>query len=69
MEKQFGAGRWARLLLDVVGVIPRASRAGGNGGRLPATDAEEYRDAIDALFDASRFGQKRSEAAAYKGTA
>ncbi|QUJ08472.1 hypothetical protein KCP77_01025 [Salmonella enterica subsp. enterica] len=44
-------------LLDVVGItrIAQAVMAAGT-----TTDAKEYRDAIDALFDASRLGKKRS---------
>ena len=58
MEKQFGWPMGPAWLLDVVGIdtAHHAQRVMAEG--FPDRMSKTYRDAIDVLFDAKRFGQK-----------
>ncbi|EIC82657.1 fatty acid oxidation complex subunit alpha FadB [Serratia sp. M24T3] len=58
MEKQFGWPMGPAYLLDVVGIdtAHHAQAVMANG--FPDRMAKDYRDAVDILFDAERFGQK-----------
>jgi 3-hydroxyacyl-CoA dehydrogenase/enoyl-CoA hydratase/3-hydroxybutyryl-CoA epimerase/enoyl-CoA isomerase len=58
MEKQFGWPMGPAYLLDVVGIdtAHHAHAVMANG--FPDRMAKDYRDVIDILFDAERFGQK-----------
>ncbi|WP_312240876.1 fatty acid oxidation complex subunit alpha FadB [Pantoea sp.] len=58
MEKQFGWPMGPAWLLDVVGIdtAHHAQRVMADG--FPSRMKKAYRDAIDVLFDARRYGQK-----------
>lgn len=58
MEKQFGWPMGPAWLLDVVGIdtAHHAQRVMADG--FPSRMKKDYRDAIDELFDAGRYGQK-----------
>jgi len=58
MEKQFGWPMGPAWLLDVVGIdtAHHAQQVMAQG--FPTRMQKDYRDAIDVLFDAGRFGQK-----------
>ncbi|MCZ4059600.1 fatty acid oxidation complex subunit alpha FadB [Pantoea sp. LMR881] len=58
MEKQFGWPMGPAWLLDVVGIdtAHHAQRVMAEG--FPLRMKKDYRDAIDMLFDAGRYGQK-----------
>ncbi|HAD4435103.1 TPA_asm: fatty acid oxidation complex subunit alpha FadB [Salmonella enterica subsp. enterica serovar Typhi str. CT18] len=58
MEKQFGWPMGPAYLLDVVGIDTAHHAQAVMAAGFPQRMQKEYRDAIDALFDASRFGQK-----------
>ncbi|PSN06095.1 fatty acid oxidation complex subunit alpha FadB [Siccibacter turicensis] len=58
MEKQFGWPMGPAYLLDVVGIDTAHHAQAVMAAGFPARMQKDYRDAIDALFDASRFGQK-----------
>lgn len=61
MEKQFGWPMGPSWLLDVVGIdtAHHAQRVMAEG--FPQRMKKEYRDAIDILFEAKRFGQKNQQ--------
>lgn len=59
MEKQFGWPMGPAYLLDVVGIDTAHHAQAVMAAGFPQRMQKEYRDAIDALFDASRFGQKK----------
>ncbi len=58
MEKEFGWPMGPAYLLDVVGIdtAHHAQAVMANG--FPDRMAKDYRDAVDVLFDAERYGQK-----------
>ena len=58
MEKQFGWPMGPAYLLDVVGIDTAHHAQAVMAAGFPQRMQKDYRDAIDALFDASRFGQK-----------
>ena len=58
MEKQFGWPMGPAYLLDVVGIDTAHHAQAVMAVGFPQRMAKEYRDAIDALFDAGRYGQK-----------
>lgn len=61
MEKQFGWPMGPAKLLDVVGIdtAHHAHQVMADG--FPARMKKDYRDAIDVLFDARRYGQKNQQ--------
>ncbi|MGK3124281.1 fatty acid oxidation complex subunit alpha FadB [Candidatus Pantoea formicae] len=61
MEKQFGWPMGPAWLLDVVGIdtAHHAQKVMAQG--FPTRMQKDYRDAIDVLFDAQRFGQKNGK--------
>ncbi|MEJ5174009.1 3-hydroxyacyl-CoA dehydrogenase family protein, partial [Erwinia sp. MYb416] len=61
MEKQFGWPMGPSWLLDVVGIdtAHHAQRVMAEG--FPQRMKKEYRDAIDILFEAKRYGQKNQQ--------
>ncbi|MDF7649373.1 fatty acid oxidation complex subunit alpha FadB [Erwiniaceae bacterium L1_54_3] len=61
MEKQFGWPMGPAWLLDVVGIdtAHHAQKVMADG--FPTRMRKDYRDAIDVLFDAQRFGQKNGK--------
>ena len=61
MEKQFGWPMGPAWLLDVVGIdtAHHAQKVMAQG--FPSRMQKDYRDAIDVLFDAQRFGQKNGK--------
>lgn len=59
MEKQFGWPMGPAYLLDVVGIDTAHHAQAVMAAGFPQRMQKDYRDAIDALFDASRFGQKK----------
>ena len=61
MEKQFGWPMGPAWLLDVVGIdtAHHAQRVMAEG--FPTRMQKDYRDAIDVLFDAERYGQKNGK--------
>lgn len=58
MEKQFGWPMGPAYLLDVVGIDTAHHAQAVMAAGFPERMQKDYRDAIDALFDANRFGQK-----------
>ena len=58
MEKQFGWPMGPAYLLDVVGIDTAHHAQAVMTAGFPQRMQKDYRDAIDALFDANRFGQK-----------
>lgn len=58
MEKQFGWPMGPAYLLDVVGIDTAHHAQAVMAAGFPQRMAKDYRDAIDALFDAGRYGQK-----------
>ena len=58
MEKQFGWPMGPAYLLDVVGIDTAHHAQAVMAAGFPLRMQKDYRDAIDALFDASRYGQK-----------
>ena len=58
MEKQFGWPMGPAYLLDVVGIDTAHHAQAVMAAGFPQRMHKDYRDAIDALFDASRYGQK-----------
>lgn len=58
MEKQFGWPMGPAYLLDVVGIDTAHHAQAVMSAGFPQRMQKDYRDAIDALFDASHFGQK-----------
>lgn len=61
MEKQFGWPMGPAYLLDVVGIdtAHHAQAVMANG--FPDRMAKDYRDVVDILYDAQRFGQKNQQ--------
>lgn len=61
MEKQFGWPMGPSWLLDVVGIdtAHHAQQVMADG--FPQRMQKDYRDAIDVLFDAKRYGQKNQQ--------
>jgi len=61
MEKQFGWPMGPAWLLDVVGIdtAHHAQQVMAQG--FPSRMQKDYRDAIDVLFDAKRYGQKNGQ--------
>lgn len=62
MEKQFGWPMGPAYLLDVVGIDTAHHAQAVMAVGFPQRMQNDYRDAIDALFDANRFGQKMASA-------
>lgn len=58
MEKQFGWPMGPAYLLDVVGIDTAHHAQAVMAAGFPQRMQKDYRDAIDSLFDANRFGQK-----------
>jgi len=58
MEKQFGWPMGPAYLLDVVGIDTAHHAQAVMAAGFPQRMQKDYRDAVDALFDANRFGQK-----------
>ncbi len=58
MEKQFGWPMGPAYLLDVVGIDTAHHAQAVMAAGFPQRMAKDYRDAIDALFEAGRYGQK-----------
>ena len=58
MEKQFGWPMGPAYLLDVVGIDTAHHAQAVMAAGFPQRMQKDYRDAIDALFNANRFGQK-----------
>ncbi len=58
MEKQFGWPMGPAYLLDVVGIDTAHHAQAVMASGFPQRMQKTYRDAVDALFNASRFGQK-----------
>ncbi len=58
MEKQFGWPMGPAYLLDVVGIDTAHHAQAVMAAGFPQRMQKDYRDAIDALFDAGRYGQK-----------
>ncbi|XDK19965.1 fatty acid oxidation complex subunit alpha FadB [Kosakonia cowanii] len=58
MEKQFGWPMGPAYLLDVVGIDTAHHAQAVMAAGFPQRMQKDYRDAIDALFEANRFGQK-----------
>ncbi len=58
MEKQFGWPMGPAWLLDVVGIDTAHHAQMVMADGFPSRMKKDYRDAIDVLFDAKRFGQK-----------
>ncbi|MGP3593454.1 fatty acid oxidation complex subunit alpha FadB [Vagococcus sp. WN89Y] len=58
MEKQFGWPMGPAYLLDVVGIDTAHHAQAVMAASFPQRMQKDYRDAIDALFDEKRFGQK-----------
>lgn len=61
MEKQFGWPMGPAYLLDVVGIDTAHHAQAVMAAGFPQRMQKDYRDAIDALFDASRYGQKNGK--------
>lgn len=58
MEKQFGWPMGPAYLLDVVGIDTAHHAQAVMAAGFPDRMSKDYRDAIDAMFDNQRFGQK-----------
>jgi len=61
MEKQFGWPMGPAYLLDVVGMDTAHHAQAVMAEGFPTRMAKDKRDAIDAMFDAGRFGQKNDK--------
>ncbi|WP_029590724.1 fatty acid oxidation complex subunit alpha FadB [Franconibacter pulveris] len=61
MEKQFGWPMGPAYLLDVVGIDTAHHAQAVMAAGFPQRMQKDYRDAIDALFDAGRYGQKNGK--------
>ena len=61
MEKQFGWPMGPAWLLDVVGIDTAHHAQSVMADGFPQRMKKNYRDAIDALFDANRYGQKNGK--------
>ncbi|WAT00410.1 fatty acid oxidation complex subunit alpha FadB [Rouxiella chamberiensis] len=58
MEKQFGWPMGPAYLLDVVGIDTAHHAQAVMAHGFPERMAKDYRDVVDVLFEANRFGQK-----------
>lgn len=58
MEKKFGWPMGPAQLLDVVGIDTAHHAQAVMAAGFPQRMSKDYRDAVDALFDAGRYGQK-----------
>jgi 3-hydroxyacyl-CoA dehydrogenase / enoyl-CoA hydratase / 3-hydroxybutyryl-CoA epimerase / enoyl-CoA isomerase len=58
MEKQFGWPMGPAYLLDVVGIDTAHHAQAVMAQGFPQRMSKNYRDAVDVMFDAQRFGQK-----------
>ncbi|HBD81887.1 MAG TPA: fatty acid oxidation complex subunit alpha FadB, partial [Leclercia adecarboxylata] len=58
MEKQFGWPMGPAYLLDVVGIDTAHHAQAVMAAGFPERMQKDYRDAIDALFESNRYGQK-----------
>ncbi|MCU6676351.1 fatty acid oxidation complex subunit alpha FadB [Leclercia tamurae] len=58
MEKQFGWPMGPAYLLDVVGIDTAHHAQAVMAAGFPQRMQKDYRDAIDALFESNRYGQK-----------
>ena len=58
MEKQFGWPMGPAYLLDVVGIDTAHHAQAVMAQGFPQRMGKNYRDAVDVMFDAQRFGQK-----------
>lgn len=61
MEKQFGWPMGPAYLLDVVGIDTAHHAQAVMAAGFPQRMIKDYRDAIDVLFDAGRYGQKTQQ--------
>jgi len=61
MEKQFGWPMGPAYLLDVVGIDTAHHAQAVMAAGFPQRMQKDYRDAIDVLFDAKRYGQKNGQ--------
>lgn len=61
MEKQFGWPMGPAYLLDVVGIDTAHHAQAVMAAGYPQRMQKDYRDAIDVLFDAGRYGQKNGQ--------
>lgn len=61
MEKQFGWPMGPAYLLDVVGIDTAHHAQAVMAEGFPDRMGKDYRDAVDVMFDAERFGQKNSK--------
>ncbi|MDX1304221.1 fatty acid oxidation complex subunit alpha FadB [Photobacterium sp.] len=61
MEKQFGWPMGPAYLLDVVGIDTAHHAQAVMAEGFPTRMSKEYRDAVDVMFEAQRFGQKNGK--------
>ncbi|NDJ55416.1 fatty acid oxidation complex subunit alpha FadB [Enterobacteriaceae bacterium 4M9] len=61
MEKKFGWPMGPAQLLDVVGIDTAHHAQAVMAAGFPQRMAKDYRDAVDAMFDAGRYGQKNGK--------
>ncbi|MFB0712156.1 fatty acid oxidation complex subunit alpha FadB [Buttiauxella noackiae] len=61
MEKQFGWPMGPAYLLDVVGIDTAHHAQAVMAAGFPQRMQKDYRDAVDAMFDAGRYGQKTQQ--------
>ncbi|MEJ2766822.1 fatty acid oxidation complex subunit alpha FadB [Photobacterium sp. MCCC 1A19761] len=61
MEKQFGWPMGPAYLLDVVGIDTAHHAQAVMAEGFPDRMGKDYRDAVDVMFDAERFGQKNGK--------
>ncbi|MFS2223246.1 fatty acid oxidation complex subunit alpha FadB [Pantoea sp. B65] len=61
MEKKFGWPMGPAWLLDVVGIDTAHHAQSVMADGFPTRMKKDYRDAIDVMFDAGRFGQKNQQ--------
>ncbi|QKJ89115.1 fatty acid oxidation complex subunit alpha FadB [Paramixta manurensis] len=61
MEKQFGWPMGPAYLLDVVGIDTAHHAQSVMADGFPTRMKKDYRDAVDVLFDAQRYGQKNQQ--------
>ncbi len=61
MEKQFGWPMGPAYLLDVVGIDTAHHAQAVMAEGFPERMGKDYKDAVDAMFEAKRFGQKNGK--------
>ncbi len=61
MEKKFGWPMGPAQLLDVVGIDTAHHAQAVMAAGFPQRMGKDYRDAVDAMFDAGRYGQKNGK--------